>query len=138
MILGIGTDICDMRRIDALMAEKGEAFEAKVFTKKEREFCAKRHAKTDCLAKRFAAKEALAKALSTGDTGWLTWKDVEVLSSKSGKPSIKLYNNALNRLNGMTPEGMTAKIDLSLSDETPYALAFIVISLIPRAGAADL
>lgn len=133
MILGIGTDICDMRRIEALMPDSGDAFEAKVFTKKERKFCAKRKAKIDCLAKRFAAKEALAKALSTGDTGWLRWKDVEVLSSKSGKPFIRLYDKALARLAAMTPDGMQAKIDLSLSDEKPYAVAFIVISLIPKA-----
>ena len=132
-ILGIGTDICDIGRIEKSLAKHGDKFEHKIFTKSERDYCAGKAAKAECYAKRFAAKEALAKALSTDDTGWLTWQDVEITSAPSGKPSITLHGKALERLIDMTPDDHIPTIHLSLSDEPPYALAFVIISLAPYA-----
>ncbi len=134
MILGIGTDICDIGRIEKSLAKHGDKFEHKIFTKSERDYCAGKAAKAECYAKRFAAKEALAKALSTEDTGWLTWQDVEIKSAPSGKPSITLHGKALERLIEMTPDDHIPTIHLSLSDEPPYALAFVIISLAPHAA----
>ncbi len=134
IILGIGTDICDISRIENSLANHGEAFERKIFTPSERDYCAGKAAKAECYAKRFAAKEALAKALSADDTGWLTWQDVEITSAPSGKPSITLHGQALERLIEMTPDDKVPSIHLSLSDEPPYALAFVIISLAPHAA----
>ena len=127
MILGIGTDICDIRRIRALHARHGERFERKAFTDGERARCAGRADPVPCLAKRFAAKEAVAKALATEDSGHLSWHDVEVINHPSGRPDVRLHGGAAERLAGMVPVGHTARIRLTLSDERDYAVAFAVV-----------
>ena len=131
MILGIGTDICDIRRIRALYDKHPERFAAKAFTLGERASCGDRPDPVPCLAKRFAAKEAVAKALATEDSGSLSWQDVEVFNQPSGRPDIRLHGGAADRLAALTPEGCSAHVRLSLSDERDYAVAFAVVEARP-------
>ncbi len=125
MIIGIGTDICDIRRIEKLIDKFGERFLAKIFTENERRFCNARSAHAECYAKRFAAKEAAAKALAGSDTGALDWHDVEIANAASGRPVIILHAGALTRAK-QRARGKEWEIHLSLSDEPPYALAFVI------------
>jgi len=127
MIIGIGTDICDIRRIRKLYDRHPERFPAKAFTEAEREKCLARPDPVPCFAKRFAAKEAVAKALATDESGALSWHDVEVYNDKSGRPGVLLYGGAKARLQTILPEGHTAHIRLSLSDEVDFAVAFAVV-----------
>lgn len=127
MIIGIGTDICDIRRIRKLYDRHPDRFPAKAFTQAERDKCLARPDPVPCLAKRFAAKEAVAKALATDDSGALSWHDVEVYNDKSGRPGVLLHGGAADRLQGLVPEGHTAHIRLSLSDEVDFAVAFAVV-----------
>ncbi len=131
MILGIGTDICDIRRIRTLYDKHPERFAAKAFTECERNKCFARPDPVPCLAKRFAAKEAVAKALATEDSGALSWHDVEVINHPSGRPDVLLHGGAAARLRGMVPDGHTAHIRLSLSDERDFAVAFAVVEARP-------
>lgn len=126
MILGIGTDLCDIRRIEASIERFGERFVERVFTDRERNYCDSKSARGSAYAKRFAAKEAAAKALAGPNTGHLRWRDVEVQNDPSGRPVITLYNQAILRLERLTPKGMTAHIHLSLTDDYPYAQAFVI------------
>lgn len=127
MIIGIGNDLCDIRRISKTLGRHGARFKDRIFTKSEQAYCDARKDPASSYAKRWAAKEALAKALSTATTPDLKWRDVEVTNGKSGKPAIVLHGKALARLNEMTPKGAKAHIHLSLSDEPPYAQAFVII-----------
>ncbi|MEM7729865.1 MAG: holo-ACP synthase [Pseudomonadota bacterium] len=127
MILGIGTDICDTRRIRSIYDRHPERFAAKAFTDGEREKCLARPDPVPCLAKRFAAKEAVAKALASETSGALSWHDVEVVNAASGRPDVLLHGGAADRLRGMLPDGHTAHIRLSLSDERDFAVAFAVV-----------
>ncbi|WP_298914183.1 holo-ACP synthase [uncultured Algimonas sp.] len=131
MILGIGTDICDVRRIRALHDKHPERFAAKAFTPREREVCDARPDPVPCLAKRFAAKEAVAKALATEFSGALSWHDVEVINAASGRPDVLLHGGAAARLRDLLPEGHAARIRISLSDERDYAVAFAVVEARP-------
>ncbi len=131
MIIGIGTDICDIRRIRTIYDRHPERFPAKAFTDAERERCDRRPDPVPCYAKRFAAKEAVAKAIATEDSGPLSWQDVEVINRKSGRPDILLHAGAAARLASMTPPGHTASIRISLSDERDYAVAFAVVEAYP-------
>ena len=131
MILGIGTDICDIRRIRAIYDRHPQRFPAKAFTVAERERCDRRPDPVPCYAKRFAAKEAVAKAIATEDSGALSWHDVEVINRKSGRPDIVLHGGAAERLASMTPAGHTATIRISLSDERDHAVAFAVVEAHP-------
>lgn len=131
MIIGIGTDICDIRRIRKLYDRHPERFPAKAFTEAEREKCLARPDPVPCLAKRFAAKEAVAKALATDESGSLSWHDVEVYNDKSGRPGVLLHGGAEDRLRAILPEGHTAHIRLSLSDEVDFAVAFAVVEARP-------
>ena len=131
MILGIGTDICDIRRIRKLFDRHPERFAAKAFTEVEREKCLSRPDPVPCLAKRFAAKEAVAKALATEDSGALSWHDVEVYNDASGRPGILLHGGAKERLRSLLPDDHTAHIRLSLSDEIDFAVAFAVVEAQP-------
>lgn len=131
MILGIGTDICDIRRIRKLYDRHSERFAAKAFTEAEREKCLARPDPVPCLAKRFAAKEAVAKALATEESGALSWQDVEVFNHPSGRPDVHLHGGAAERLAGLTPKGHTACVRLSLSDEIDHAVAFAVVEARP-------
>ena len=127
MILGIGTDICDSRRIRKLLDRYGTRFKDKIFTAQEQAYCDLKARPDMCYAKRFAAKEAIAKALATEDSGALSWLDVSVHNDPSGRPRAVLVNGAKARLQGVMPKEYEANTHLSLSDDDPYACAFAVI-----------
>ena len=127
MIIGIGNDLCDIRRISKTLGRHGARFKDRIFTASEQAYCDAGRVPAARYAKRWAAKEALAKALSTASTGDLNWQDVEVTRGPSGKPAITLHGAAQKRLDAMTPKGMKPAVHLSLSDEPPYAQAFVII-----------
>jgi holo-[acyl-carrier protein] synthase len=134
MIIGIGTDICDARRIAQTIERHGERFLDRVYTATERAKAERRANKVETYAKRFAAKEACAKALGTGFRAGVFFRDMGVVNLPSGKPTLKLTGGALKRLQAITPEGCEAQIDLALTDEGPYAQAFVIISALPKAA----
>jgi holo-[acyl-carrier protein] synthase len=127
MIIGIGTDLCDIRRIKTALGRHGQRFKDRIFTKGEQAYCEARKDNASSYAKRWAAKEALAKALSTADTPQLKWLEVEITNGPSGKPHITLSGDAAKQLKDMTPKGQSGHVHLSLSDEPPYALAYVLI-----------
>lgn len=131
MIIGIGTDICDIRRIENLLEKFDERFVQKTFTSGERAYCEVQARPAMSYAKRFAAKEAVAKALAASDTGALPWTSVEVFNDPSGRPGIHLTGDALDRLNMRLPDGHKGQIHLSLSDDYPYATAFAIAEAVP-------
>jgi holo-[acyl-carrier protein] synthase len=135
MILGIGSDIVDVRRIKRVIARHGERFLARIFTDTERAKAEGRRTKIETYAKRFAAKEACAKALGSGLRAGVFWRDMGVVNLPSGRPTLKLTGGALKRLQAITPEGCEPRIDLTLTDEGPMAQAFVVISAVPRPSA---
>ena len=128
MILGIGSDLTDIRRIEKTIARHGERFIARIFTDTERRKAEGRANRVATYAKRFAAKEACAKALGTGMRLGVFWRDMGVVNLPSGRPTIKLTGGALVRLNAMVPTGFEPRIDLTITDEWPLAQAFVVIS----------
>ena len=128
MILGVGNDIVSIERIENLLDKFGERFIKKVFTKEEETRSLKKLKPAASLAKRFAAKEAAWKALGDEQQIGINWKDMGVRNNKSGKPFLELKGKAAEQLKKLTPENMVARIDLSLSDELPYAQAFVIIS----------
>lgn len=130
MIIGIGTDICDINRIAQTLDKHGVKFKAKVFTATEQAYCDSKAIPVNAYAKRFAAKEAVAKALAGEDTGSLSWTDVEVVNQASGRPDIVLHGSAQTRMDERLPEGYRGKIHLSLSDDPPYAQAFAILEAI--------
>lgn len=127
MIVGIGTDICDARRIEKSMARFGERFLNRIFTASERQYCDEKSGRANYYAKRFAAKEAVAKALAGPDTGALRWHDVEIENEPSGRPRVILRGEARQRLSDYDQGGFNWTVHLSLSDDPPYAIAFAVI-----------
>ncbi|WP_026940648.1 holo-ACP synthase [Hellea balneolensis] len=127
MILGIGTDICDISRIEKSIDKFGQRFIDKTFTQNEQDYCESKSGKASYYAKRFAAKEAVAKALATSSSGALSWLDVEVKNDPSGRPQALLYRGAQDRLEAKTPNGYKAYVHLSLSDDHPYAVAYAMI-----------
>jgi holo-[acyl-carrier protein] synthase len=131
MILGIGSDLIDIQRIEHTIARFGERFLSRVFTDVERAKSDRRTNRAASYAKRYAAKEACSKALGTGFRSGVYWRDLGVVNLASGRPSMVLTGGALERLNAMTPPGMTARIDLSLTDEPPLAQAVVVITAVP-------
>ena len=128
MILGIGTDIIDIRRIELTLERFGDRFLQRVFTDVEQRKSEKRMNRVESYAKRFAAKEACSKALGTGFRQGVFWRDMGVINLKGGKPTIVLTGGAANRLVMMTPKGMITKVDLSMTDEPPIAEASVIIS----------
>ena len=135
MILGIGNDIIDIRRIEASLDRFGERFIQRVFTDLERARSERRtegrHSpRAASYAKRFAAKEACAKALGTGLRRGVFWRDMAVVNLKSGQPTLELSGGALNRLMALTPQGMNPQINLTMTDEYPWAEAMVIISAI--------
>lgn len=137
MILGVGSDLCDIRRIERTLARFGERFTARVFTETEIARAQRRPDKAAAtLAKRFAAKEACAKALGTGMSHGVFWRDMGVANAPGGRPTLRLTGGAARRLQSLVPEGYEPRIDLSLTDEHPMAQAFVIISAEP-AGRAD-
>src|ERR1700709_2292007 len=134
MILGIGSDLVDIRRIGKGIERHGERFLARIYTDTERTKAERRVNRIETYAKRFAAKEACAKALGTGLRAGVFWRDMGVVNLPSGRPTLKLTGGALVRLRAITPERCEARIDLSITDEGPTAFAFVVISAVPREG----
>ena len=131
MIIGIGTDICDIRRIEQSIEKYGERFLNKTFTEGEQAYCDCKARPAMSYAKRFAAKEAVAKALASDETGALSWTSVEVQNDPSGRPTVVLYKDAKARSVLRCPEGYGINIHLSLSDDYPYATAFAIAEAIP-------
>jgi holo-[acyl-carrier protein] synthase len=131
MILGIGSDVIDIRRIAATLERFGERFVGRVFTAEERRKAERRANPAATYAKRFAAKEACAKALGTGFRDGVFWRDLAVVNLPSGKPTMRLSNGARRRLDAITPPGMQAQIDLTIADDHPTAQAIVIISAVP-------
>jgi holo-[acyl-carrier protein] synthase len=134
MILGIGSDLIDIRRVAKVMERHGDRFLNRVFTDAERAKAARR-AKNETMvvatyAKRFAAKEACAKALGTGIRRGVWWRDMGVVNLPGGRPTMQLTGGALARLHALTPGGYEPRIDLSITDDWPLAQAFVVISAV--------
>jgi holo-[acyl-carrier protein] synthase len=132
MILGIGSDLVEIARIEQVIARHGERFLARIFTEAERARAERRANRAATYAKRFAAKEACAKALGTGLRNGVFWRDMGVVNLPSGRPTLKLSGGALARLQAITPKGYEAQIDLTITDEGPMAQAFVVISALRR------
>jgi holo-[acyl-carrier protein] synthase len=133
VILGIGSDLSDIRRIQASLDRFGDRFRNRCFTELERR---RSEAKPDAAAsyaKRFAAKEACAKALGTGLRRGVFWRDMGVVNLRSGQPTLALTGGAAARLIEMTPSGHKAVIHLSMTDDAPYAQAFVIIEAVPEA-----
>jgi holo-[acyl-carrier protein] synthase len=133
MILGIGSDICDIRRIEKVIANHGDRFILRVFTELERAKAMRRTEKIRAatFAKRFAAKEAASKALGTGFRRGVFMSDLGVVNLPSGQPTLRMTGGAAVRLAAMTPPGMQAAVALTMTDEYPYAYAQVIISAIP-------
>ena len=134
MILGIGSDIIDIRRIEKTLERFGTRFTERLFTEIERRKSEARAGRAASYAKRFAAKEACSKALGTGFRRGVFWRDLGVVNLPSGKPTLVLTGNAAKRLAAITPPGMRAQIDLSLTDDHPQAQAIVIISAVPDDG----
>ena len=136
MILGFGSDLCDIRRIEATIARYGDRFLERVFTTEERAEALTRNAddRASTFAKRFAAKEAAAKALGTGFRHGVFFMDLGVVNLPGGRPILQMTGGAADRLAAITPPGLAAQVVLSMSDEYPYALAQVVIACIPAGG----
>ena len=133
MIIGVGSDLVDVRRIDRAIARHGDRFILRIFTEVERAKADRRATRIETYAKRFAAKEACAKALGTGFRRGVFWRDLGVVNLPSGRPSMKLTGGALERLRAITPPGHDARIDLTITDEGPMAQALVIISAVPKA-----
>ena len=132
MILGIGSDLVDVRRIERAIDRHGQRFLDRIYTAAERAKAERRANRVETYAKRFAAKEACAKALGTGLRAGVFWRDMGVVNLPSGRPTMQLTGGALKRLQAITPPGSEARIDVTITDEGPIAQAFVVISAIPR------
>ena len=128
MILGIGSDLVDIARIERVVGRHGERFLGRIFTASERARAERRADRVATYAKRFAAKEACAKALGTGLRAGVWWRDMGVVNLPSGRPTLELTGGAKRRLEAITPAGYEARIDLTITDEGPMAHAFVVIS----------
>jgi holo-[acyl-carrier protein] synthase len=134
MIIGIGSDLCDVRRIERVIERYGERFLDRIFTATERSKADGRLTRIETYAKRFAAKEACAKALGTGFRRGVFWRDLGVVNLSSGRPTMALTGGALERLRAITPAGHVARIDVSITDEGPMAHAMVIISAVPAVG----
>ena len=128
MIIGIGSDLIDIRRIEKTLARFGDRFTHRCFTELERAKADRRMRRADTYAKRYAAKEACTKALGTGFSQGVFWRDIGVVNLPSGKPTLELTGGAAAQLGRITPEGMRARIELTLTDEPPLAQALVIIS----------
>ena len=137
MILGLGNDIIDIRRIEQTIDRYGERFLARVFTATERAKSEARAGRVASYAKRFAAKEACAKALGTGLRRGVFWRDMGVINMRSGRPTMLLTGGAAEQLNRITPRGLEARVDLSLTDDFPLAQAIVIISAVPASTSSD-
>ncbi len=134
MILGVGSDHVDIRRIEKTLLRWGEKFIARCFTETERRRSETRYGRAASYAKRYAAKEACAKALGTGFRRGVFWRDMGVVNLPSGRPTMELTGGAARRLAELVPPGMTARIDVSITDEPPLAQVIVVISAVPNSS----
>jgi holo-[acyl-carrier protein] synthase len=137
MIIGIGSDLIDIRRVAKVIERHGDRFLDRIFTDAERARAGRRGKNEKLVvatyAKRFAAKEACSKALGTGIRRGVWWRDMGVINLPGGRPTMQLTGGALERLKALTPEGLEPRIDLSITDDWPLAQAFVIISAISRA-----
>lgn len=131
MIIGIGSDLIDIRRVEKTLERFGERFTNRVFTEVERQRSDRRKERAASYAKRFAAKEACSKALGTGIRMGVNWREMGVVNLKSGQPTIVLTGSAAERLAALTPPGLVPRIDVTITDDHPLAQAFVVISAWP-------
>jgi holo-[acyl-carrier protein] synthase len=133
MIIGLGNDLIDIRRIEKTLSRFGGRFTGRVFTELEQKKSDRRAERAASYAKRFAAKEACAKALGTGvPRRGVHWRDLGVVNLPSGKPTMELTGGAARRLAEITPQGMRAQIDITLTDDYPLAQAIVIISAVPK------
>ncbi|WP_298360216.1 holo-ACP synthase [uncultured Litoreibacter sp.] len=132
MILGIGTDLANIERIEGTLDRFGDRFRNRVFTKTEQRKAERRKDVAGTYAKRWAAKEACSKALGTGLRMGISWKDMAVSNLKTGQPVMAVTGWAAERLSSMTPEGYEAVIHVTLTDDHPWAQAFVVIEALPK------
>ena len=132
MILGIGSDLIDITRVEKTLERFGERFTMRVFTEIERAKSDKRRLRAASYAKRFAAKEACSKALGTGFRKGVFWRDLGVVNRPGGQPTMALTGGAAARLASMVPPGMTARIDVTITDDYPLAQAIVIISAVPK------
>jgi holo-[acyl-carrier protein] synthase len=135
MILGIGNDMIDIRRIEQSLERFGERFVGRIFTDIERSRSESKTMRAASYAKRFSAKEACSKALGTGLRRGVFWRDMGVVNMKSGRPTMKLTGGAEAQLQRITPEGYTAQVDLTLTDDFPWAQAIVIISCVTVSSA---
>ncbi len=131
MIIGIGSDLIDIRRIEKTLEKHGERFSKRVFTHIEQKKSDARKQRAASYAKRFAAKEACAKALGTGLSQGVFWRDMGVVNDPSGKPTMHLTDGAARQLRKIVPAGMRAAIHLTITDDFPLAQAFVIIEALP-------
>jgi holo-[acyl-carrier protein] synthase len=131
MIVGIGNDVIDIRRIESTLENYGERFIRRIFTEVEIAKSERRAQRAASYAKRFAAKEACSKALGTGFRAGVFWRDMGVVNEPSGKPTMKLTGGAKLRLERLVPEGHAVRIHLTITDDFPYAHAFVMIEAVP-------
>jgi holo-[acyl-carrier protein] synthase len=134
MIIGIGHDVVDIRRVERVLDKYGDKFIRRIFTEVEQTRSERRARRADSYAKRYAAKEACSKALGTGFRRGVYWRDLGVVNLPGGKPTMALTGGALARLAEITPPGTEARIDVTLTDEPPLAHAFVIISAVPLAS----
>lgn len=138
MIVGIGSDMIDIRRVAATLDRFGTRFTSRIFTDVERAKSDRRRQRAASYAKRFAAKEACAKALGTGLSGDIFWRDMGVVNLAGGKPTMRLTNGAGRRLTALLPSGHEARVHLTITDDDPWAQAFVIIEAVPAGtGGAD-
>ena len=135
MIIGIGSDLIDIRRIESTLERFGERFTTRIFTETERRKSDRRAKRAASYAKRFAAKEACSKALGTGFRKGVFWRDLGVENLPGGKPTMKLTGGAARRLAELLPAGMEAQIDVTITDDEPLAQAIVIISAVPANAA---
>lgn len=138
MIIGLGSDLIDIRRIEKTLKRFGDRFLDRIFTEVERTKSDGRAGRVESYAKRFAAKEACSKALGTGLRKGVFWRDMGVINLPSGKPTMKLTGGAAERLAFLTPPGMKPIIDITITDEPPLAQAMVIISAVPTDMAAQI
>ncbi len=136
MIVGLGSDLIDIRRVEHTLERFGSRFTARVFTEIERQKSEGRAGRAASYAKRFAAKEACSKALGTGFRGGVYFRDMGVVNLPSGKPTLHLTGGAARRLQELTPPGMVAQLDLTMTDDHPMAQAIVVISVVPASSSS--
>ena len=138
MIIGLGSDLIDIRRIEKTLERFGDRFLDRIFTEVERTKSDRRAGRVESYAKRFAAKEACSKALGTGLRKGVFWRDMSVINLPGGKPTMKLTGGAAERLAFLTPPGMKLIIDITITDEPPLAQAMVIISAVPTDMAAQI